>query len=205
MASRTQTPRNAPRAPAAARRGRGGRGGGGGLRSDRDGDLTMDIAVKGRGRIGKPTPPPSANRDLTSRISRGGARGGSILSGRARGAILRQAAASDISMKEARAPARQRGLTELKVTGWEKSKASSDADGGVSSLIKWLEKKASHKLGSRAKQVKIKKVCRHPTPLILRRSLLCRLVAISGPLSFAANLRTTTAMQFTFGPLLRYG
>lgn len=200
---RSQSPRNPPRGPSARRR-----GGAGGLRADKDGDLTMDVAVKGRGRIGKPTPPPQGNRDLSSRISRGGARGGaqgSILSSRARGAILRQAATGDVSMKEARSTASQGQLVELKVTGWEKSKASSNDDGGVSSLVKWMEKKASHRLGSRTKEVRIKKVCRRQYHIADRRTLLCQLTAISGPPSFAANLRTTTAIQFGFGPRLPDG
>lgn len=62
-------------------------------------------------------------------------------------------------MKESRAPV-SRGLQELKVTGWNKSKASGNPDGGVSSLVSWLEKKASNRLGSRVRTVKIKKVCR---------------------------------------------
>ena len=183
MAAGTQAPRNAPRGPSAKRRG-GARVGG---RADRDGDLTMDIAVKGRGGIGKSTPPPrgSTSRDLTSRTSRGGAKG-SLLSGNAQSAILRKAAAGDISMRESRPSTSRGGLVELQVTGWEKSKASSDADGGVSSLIKWIEKKASNRLGSRAKPVKVKKVCRQR--LAGYRALVCPLAALSGPPSFAANL-----------------
>ena len=197
MAARTQSPRNAPRGPAANRR-----GGLSGARPDRDGDLKMDIAIKGRGRIGKSTPPPSASRDLTSRVSRGGAKA-SILSGNARGAILRQAASGDVSMRESRSTAPRGGLIELKVTGWEKSKASSDADGGVSSLIKWMEKKASTRLGSRARPVKIKKVCCRQRPVDYHTSV-CPLAATSGPLSFAANIRTTTAIQ-DYGQCLPYG
>ena len=97
-------------------------------------------------------------------------------------------------MKEARGSAPRGGLVELKVTGWEKSKASSNADGGVSSLIKWLEKKASNRLGSRARQVKIKKVCCRQHLADCRISS-CQPAATSGPPSFAANLRTTTAIQ----------
>ena len=67
-------------------------------------------------------------------------------------------------MKELKTNTPRAGLVDLKITGWEKSKASSDADGGVSSLIKWMEKKASHRLGSRTREVYIKKVCyRHAT------------------------------------------
>ena len=167
MVGRSQSPRNAPRGPAAKRRG--------GARADRDGDMAMDITVKGRGRIGKSSTPAPASRDLTSRMSRGGAKSG-ILSTNARGAILRQAASGDVSMKEGRASAPRGGLVELKVTGWEKSKASSDADGGVSSLMKWMEKKASHRLGSRTREVKIKKVCRrqHLTDRRYIRSAIVR-------------------------------
>jgi nuclear RNA export factor len=160
----------------------------------------MDIAVKGRGGIGKSTPSPN-NRDLPSRGGRGGRAG--ILSDKARSAILRKAAAGDVSMKEARPTAPRGGLVDLKITGWENSKASSDADGGVSSLIKWMEKKASHRLGSRTRDVKIKKVCyrQHLDDCCVSP---CQLASISGPLSFAANLRTTTAIQ-EYGQCLPYG
>jgi nuclear RNA export factor len=163
------------------------------MRSDRDGDLAMGTAVRGRGRIGKSTTPASSSRDLTSRISRGDGKS-SLLSGTARSAILRQAASGDVSMKESRSTAPRGGLVELKITGWEKSKASSDADGGVSSLIKWLEKKASHRLGSRTRDVKVKKVCCRQR-LADSRHAIYMLAATSGPPSFAANLRTTTAIE----------
>ena len=112
------------------------------------------------------------------------------MSSRAQSAILRQAANGDVNMKESRINAAKGGLVELKITGWEKSKASSDKDGGVSSLMRWLEKKASHRLGSRTREVKVKKVCcnQHPTDRRIN-------AAISGPPSLAANLRTTTAIQ----------
>lgn len=163
----------------------------------------MDIAVKGRGRIGKATPPPGPSRDLSTRISRGGARGG-LLSDKSRSAIARHVASNDVAMKGAPPSAPRGGLVELKITGWEKSKASADADGGVSSLIKWMEKKASHRLGSRTREVKIKKVCRRHQHPADRRTLFCQLAAISGSPSFAANLRTTTAIP-VFGPRLPYG
>jgi nuclear RNA export factor len=194
MTARSQSPRGPPRGPAANRRGGGVRKG------DRDGDVSMDVAIKGRGRIGKSTPPPNA-RDSTSRGGRGGRAG--ILSVNARSAILRSAASSDVSMKEAKTSTPRAGLIDLKITGWEKSKASSDADGGVSSLIKWMEKKASHRLGSRTREVKIKKVCyrQHFDDCCVSP---CQLASTSGPLSLAANLRTTTAIQ-DYGQCLPYG
>ncbi|KAK5172261.1 nuclear mRNA export, poly(A)+RNA binding protein [Saxophila tyrrhenica] len=159
MAARSQSPRDAPRGPAASRRR-------GGARSDRDGDLKMDIAVKGRGRIGKSSSAPSSSRDPASRTSRGEARGG-MLSGTARRAILRQAAAGDVSMREPKPTNSRGGLVELSITGWEKSKASGNADGGVSSLIGWLEKKASHRLGSRTRDVKVKKSRKEGSAVII--------------------------------------
>ena len=149
----------------------------------------MDVAVKGRARVGKSSPAPSiGGRDSAARPARGG-----ILSATAQRAILRQAGAGDVSMREPRgAPPHSRGNVELKVTGWTKSKASTNPDGGQSSLISWLEKKASSKLGSRVRSVKIKKVCCRQ---FADRRTVIRQLAISGPPSFAANLRTTTAIR----------
>ena len=192
MAVGSQQPRSAPRGPAASRRRA--------PRTDRDGDLKMDTTVKGRasrGGISKSTPPPSGRQgDLSSRASTRSGSKASLASGNARSAILRNAAASgDINMSSARAPQSSRGgaLAELKVTGWQNSKASDSADGGVSALISWIEKKASNRLGSRARPVKVKKVCYNQHPADCRPRPWP--AAISGPPSFAANLRTTTAIQ----------
>ena len=101
-------------------------------------------------------------------------------------------------------------LVELKVTNWEKNKAASTSnDGGLESLIQWLEKKGTAKLKNRSRQLKIKKVCcgngRYPRCFDHRKMLYSQLAAASGPLSFAANLRTTTAIQDLFGLCLSYG
>jgi nuclear RNA export factor len=116
-------------------------------RADRDGDLTMDVAAKTRGRIGKT----KSAKDPSSRGSKNG-----ILSNSAQRSILRKAAAGDVNMKEANKSLRS-GLIELQITGWTKSKASDGSDRGVGALIKWLEKKASLRLGSGRRDVKIKK------------------------------------------------
>ncbi|KAF2764775.1 NTF2-like protein [Teratosphaeria nubilosa] len=148
-------PRSAPRGPAATRARRG----------DKDGDVSMgNISIKGRGGIGKSTAPPTGpKRDLMTRTSKGG-----ILGATAQREILRRAGAGDISMKETRMNAPRGGLAELKVTGWQKSKASQDADGGVASLMKWMEKKASTKLGRGARSVKIKKSHKDGTDLVIK-------------------------------------
>nr|OQO17012.1 hypothetical protein B0A51_17391 [Rachicladosporium sp. CCFEE 5018] len=141
----SSAPKAAPRGPAALRRDR--------LRKDRDGDLAMDVAVKGRAaRVGKSSPVPTGPRSEGSmRSSRGG-----LLSTGAQRAILKHAGAGDIAMKEGRT-SQPRGNLELRISNWTKNKASSNPDGGLSSLLSWLEKKASTRLSSRARNVKIKK------------------------------------------------
>ena len=126
-------------------------------KADRDGDLSMDGPVKGRGgRVGKSSGSGNSRKDLTAGKSKGG-----ILSAASQRAILQHAGAGDVAMKGSRPSAPSRGLTELKITNWTKNKASSSDDGGVSSLKSWLEKKASNRLSSRARTVKIKKVRRN--------------------------------------------
>jgi len=139
--------KNASRGPAATRRDR--------TKADRDGDLAMDGPIKARGgRVGKSSGSSNPRKDLTAGKGKGG-----ILSAANQRAILKHAGAGDVAMKGPK-NAPSRGLAELKVTGWNKSKASTNPDGGVSSLITWLEKKASNRLSSRVRSVKIKKVCR---------------------------------------------
>ncbi|KAK4897792.1 nuclear mRNA export, poly(A)+RNA binding protein [Elasticomyces elasticus] len=151
MVARQNAPRSAPRGPAASRR-----------KADRDGDLAMGLPIKGRAAIGKA--PPTGPRKDNGRPARGG-----ILGANAQREILRQASGTrEVTMKEERANGLRGGLVELKVTGWNKSKASSDADGGVASLIKWLEKKSSIRLGSRARNVKIRKSNVDGTDLIVK-------------------------------------
>lgn len=121
-------------------------------KSDRDGDVSMGSAavttLKNRDRVGKSKPAPRGGRRINGR--------GDLMSSGAQRAIIRRAAEGDIPMKDTRNV--RGGLVELHITGWEKSKAAENKDGGVSSLIKWLEKKGSMRLGSRGKEIRIKKV-----------------------------------------------
>lgn len=147
VARANRASKNAARGPAATRRDR--------AKADRDGDLSMDGPVKGRGgRVGKSSGSANARKDLTSGKPKSG-----ILSAASQRAILKHAGAGDVAMKGSKTGP-SRGLTELRITNWTKSKASNHDDGGVSSLITWLEKKASNRLSSRVRTVKIKKVCR---------------------------------------------
>ncbi|KAI7186759.1 hypothetical protein KC363_g6373 [Hortaea werneckii] len=143
MVARPKGPRAAGRGSAAKRAG---------ARADKDGDISMGTTVKGRGGISKSTAPTGSKKELTGKGAKGG-----ILSATAQREILRKAGAGDVSMKESRVTGTRGGLVELKVTGWQKSKVSGTSDGGVSNLIQWLEKKASSRLGSKGRSVKIRK------------------------------------------------
>ena len=168
--------KNASRGPAATRRDR--------TKADRDGDLAMDGPIKARGgRVGKSSGSANPRKDLTAGKGKGG-----ILSAANQRAILKHAGAGDVAMKGPK-NVPSRGLAELKVTGWNKSKASTNPDGGVSSLITWLEKKASNRLSSRVRTVKIKKVRRQHH----NRSFPGHHRAIFDLFLFASNFKTTTA------------
>lgn len=177
--------KNAPRGPAATRRDR--------TKADRDGDLAMDGPAKGRGgRVGKSSGT-NARKDLTAGKGKGG-----ILSAANQRAILKHAGAGDVAMKGSKSVP-SRGLTELRVSNWNKSKASTNPDGGVSSLITWLEKKASNRLSSKVRTVKIKKVCRrHHNYCFPGHRYTPRQRVYSGSISFANNLTKTAAIH-TYG------
>lgn len=183
MVSRN-APRHAPKGPSAARDR---------LRRDKDGDLVMGVATKGKGGIGKTA---GKGKDLTARI--GGKK--SSLAPSAQKEIMKHIGAGEVTMRESRTAA-PRGLAELKVGNWRKSKASTNADGGLSSLISWLEKKASNKLGSRVRNVKVKKVCCYQRIANYAGHRLENpregLRISYGPPSLAAKLRTTTAIGMT--------
>jgi nuclear RNA export factor len=184
VARAARAAKNAPRGPAATRRDR--------TKADRDGDLAMDGPVKGRGgRVGKSSgPAKNARKDLTAGKGKGG-----ILSAANQRAILKHAGTGDVAMKGSKSVP-SRGLTELKVSNWNKSKASTNPDGGVSSLITWLEKKASNRLSSRVRTVKIKKVCRrHHSHCYSGSRFTIRQSINSGPLLFANHLTTTAAIR----------
>jgi nuclear RNA export factor len=77
------------------------------------------------------------------------------------------------------------GLEQVSVTGWKQSKAASNRDGGVESLVTFLEKKLTapdSKAGARAR---ISKVCATLQLAVIdmknqRRPLRCALVSRDG-------------------------
>ena len=148
------------------------------VRADRDGDLVMEASARGRGGITKSRGMTHSARDHTARPGRT-----PTSTARLQSEVQRHVSSNDKSIK---AP---RGLEEVRVTGWKGSKASSNPDGGVTSLVAFLEKRATLKNPTK-RPVKVKKVCQQ---LLAGRSSY-QLVAL-GPLSFAVNTRTTTACQ----------
>ncbi|KAK5147828.1 hypothetical protein LTR04_000759 [Oleoguttula sp. CCFEE 6159] len=121
----------------------------GGVRTDRDGDLMMDAPGRGRGKTGKagartstgPAGIPLAARTADSRGARN----------------LERLTAGLGGVSRPRASNLQKPLKEIKITGWSGNKAKASDDGGVSTLIAWLEKRATTRNGAAKKAVKIKK------------------------------------------------
>lgn len=138
-------------------------------RMDRDGDLDMDSngAGRGRGRGGRRhnTPTPQANGhgnpfkdtrrnklDLSA-VQKGvfRAMGGADSGTRGRGGSSRLGKAV-----AGRNNHSARGLDQVIIRGLQQSKAAANADGGLDSLVSWLERKATVPGGE---AVRVKKVC----------------------------------------------
>ncbi|KAL3481226.1 hypothetical protein BJX99DRAFT_219376 [Aspergillus californicus] len=110
-------------------------------RVDRDGDLAMGAgagAVRGqKTRGGSDRPPPSGPRGFDKAIG-----------------AIQKALSSSSPQANIRQGARGAGLEHVKITGWKESKAASNRDGGVESLVTFLEKKLTSpdsKPGARAR------------------------------------------------------
>ena len=73
-------------------------------------------------------------------------------------------------------------LDQILIRGLGQSKAATNADGGLESLISWLERKAT---GSNEEAVRVKKVC---LALYIAGSPNSSSIALSGPLLFHAKL-----------------
>lgn len=124
------------------------------MRTDRDGDMDMD---RGGARGGK------RPRGETGRAGGRSTAGGRPL---ARDKTLDAIQKAISSSKDSQANIRQiksssgASLEQFSVRGWKQSKAASNRDGGVESLIAFLERRmnATTKSGPRAK---ITKVCQH--------------------------------------------
>jgi nuclear RNA export factor len=157
-------PPRGPRGASPSVRGgtRGGiqkRRGGGPARVDKDGDLVMDAASAGdkrragRGRIEGG----AASKPLgTGRTNTGPSRGSNQGLHRAQ-AILRGMESKQATVLESRITGG--GPSSLRIDGLSSSKAASNPDGGLESLLGFLERKASGLDAKSNRTVKIKKVC----------------------------------------------
>ena len=138
----------------------GGGGGGtdrGGIRKrgptrmDRDGDMDMDAAGGARNRGGK-------------RVRGGDSARSSTAAGRTPAMDVIQKALSD-NTTNSQATIRQgrkgagSSLEHVSVRGWKQSKAASNRDGGLESLITFLEKKLNAPDSKASSRARITKVC----------------------------------------------
>ncbi|EAS33858.2 mRNA export factor mex67 [Coccidioides immitis RS] len=111
-------------------------------RVDRDGDLDMGVGGAGRGRgIGRAHTRGDLSRRATPASRHGGDKEKTL-------DALQKAifgASSQANIRRGRTSGMEvdRGLSQLKVRGWKASRAASNPDGGVESLIAFLEKKAT--------------------------------------------------------------
>ncbi|EON61995.1 hypothetical protein W97_01213 [Coniosporium apollinis CBS 100218] len=115
-------------------------------RTDRDGDLVMDSAAKARG------------GGITKGRGRGGRDGTPTGPGRAKNLnsevfkreILRHVATGDAVPRGPRATTGPiKHMRDLKVTGYKNSKAAANDDGGIQSLLTFLEKRGTINLDKR--------------------------------------------------------
>ncbi|PYH96405.1 mRNA export factor mex67 [Aspergillus ellipticus CBS 707.79] len=162
------------------RQGTSDRGGirkrGAATRVDREGDLMMD-AGSARNRGGKKARGESGRSGTTSRTQ---------AANKAMDAIQRAISSNSDSQANIRQSGRGSGLEQVMVRGWKQSKAASNRDGGLESLIAFLEKKLStpdSKAGTRARITK-SRVEGDALIVSIRPELLDRMLQLSG-FSFA--------------------
>lgn len=125
-------------------------------RIDRDGDMDMDAAGGGRNRGGK--------------RARGGDSGRSTAAaGRTpamdviQKALSDNTASSQATVRQGRKGGGGSNLEQVCVRGWKQSKAASNRDGGLESLITFLEKKLNAPDSKSSSRARITKVCVHNT------------------------------------------
>lgn len=163
MMNRTSAPPRGPRNSSSNAKGSGRVGGGGGItkrrgptRVDKDGDLDMDTATGANGRKGGKGgksvtggPIPTGPRGHGRGGTRNTGRGGRLDITRNPQAILRGMGSQSQQANV---------LVTLWVKGLKGSKAYSSSDQGFSSLVSFLERKASTLNSKSQKAVKVKKV-----------------------------------------------
>ncbi|GFN15533.1 nuclear mRNA export, poly(A)+RNA binding protein [Aspergillus tubingensis] len=174
-------------------RGRSGGSDRGGIRKrgaatrvDREGDLMMDAgSARNRGKKGR------------------GDSGRSQAANKAMDAIQKAISSNSDTQANIRQGGRGSGLEQVLVRGWKQSKAASNRDGGLESLIAFLEKKLSppdSKAGTRARITK-SRVEGDALIVSIRPELLERMLQLNG-FSFAGAPLTTEKYDPSTGGLL---
>lgn len=133
----------------------------GGGKTDGDGDLDMDSAARRSAKSAGSQPSAGQAKPNTRSSTTKSARGASKV---AQNVLkhLTNGATGDIASRVTRGRGKGSPLSYLRVYGLKQSKASSNADGGVSDLVSFLERKASAFITTRPKRnVMIKKVCNY--------------------------------------------
>ncbi|KAK2799129.1 Vacuolar protein sorting-associated protein 53 [Onygenales sp. PD_10] len=141
-------------------------------RIDRDGDLDMDGSGAGRGRGGKSRGRGDSGRRTTTSggvgqgrdTRRSGADKDKTLDALQKAIFSNASSQANVRHGRVRmdgiptdAARDRKGLVQVSVRGWKQSKAASNPDGGISSLIAFLEKKALPPDQSTAPRIKISK------------------------------------------------
>ncbi|PWY95645.1 hypothetical protein BO94DRAFT_562307 [Aspergillus sclerotioniger CBS 115572] len=140
-------------------------------RVDREGDLVMDAgSARNRGK--------KARGDS----GRSSGAGRAQAANKAMDAIQKAISSNSDSQANIRQGARGSGLEQVVVRGWKQSKAASNRDGGLESLIAFLEKKLSSPDSKAGTRARITKVCATPDLAVTdmnhqRRPLRCALVS----------------------------
>ena len=201
----TRTPPSGPRATRTSERltsgrpsSRGGiqkRNGAPPLRVDKDGDVSMGTGSgSGRGNGTARRATPGRRHDPLGRPSRPTRNG--IDTSTIQKTILRSMGSDEPSSRGARSSLKavrgkgraqnaRDGLDRITVRGLKQSKAAGNPDGGVSDLIGFLERKATHPDAPVSEAVKIKKVCLTWHSIRRRRNHTFK---PSGPLSFQVKI-----------------
>ncbi|KAL4942172.1 hypothetical protein BDV06DRAFT_212062 [Aspergillus oleicola] len=189
-----------------ATRGRTSTGDRGGIRKrgaaptkvDRDGDLAMGAGAgairgqKNRGGPGRPTPTgPRAHSTIDKSLNQ-----------------IQKALASSSASSQAniRQGGRGAGLEHVAVRGWKESKAASNRDGGVESLVTFLEKKLTppdSKAGSTRARISKSRVEGDALIASIRPELLERMLQLSG-FSFAGAPLTIEKYDQATAPILEH-
>ncbi|ODH50913.1 hypothetical protein GX48_02873 [Paracoccidioides brasiliensis] len=114
-------------------------------RIDRDGDLDMDGAGSGRGRGGKRMRSDPGRIAVAGSVGQGRDTRRQLDKDKTLDALQKAIfsnASSQANVRQGRPRTQEKGLVQMTVRGWKQSRAASNPDGGIESLISFLEKKA---------------------------------------------------------------